>query len=298
MAEGDGQFDNPTTEIPLDSASDYFDWLKDFHDPKRIESLPDDKPRPREFNYDGITLEEVDAALKAIQDQRAQDSEIMHQLLQDLSPAQIILLSMDPTQRIYTDQELSDLRVNKIRNEKERLLKFPDTQKVIQVSPGTIKYLHATPGDLPEYKYVGDIMTDGIHCDDMGLAGVAVGLSNEDDEYNLGVLANRHKDHPGVISIVLPIPSDKELVDKMQTVYRPGLGRVGLDSLLARELPDEKKVKMHGTGIDYDHILPGKFIEGYFDTQKGEFIKNPNFDPNLSDEDIQHIEERLEGFSS
>ena len=79
--------------------------------------------------------------------------------------------------------------------------------------------------------------------------------------------------------------------------YIPGLGRANLASLLARELPESEKVKLHGAGIDYDSILPGKFIEGFFDTQKGQFVRNPSFDPHLSSADFDHINQRFEDFA-
>lgn len=288
-----------TPEIPLDSTIEYFNWLKKYHDSDIVESLPYDKPRPEAFDYEGVTLKEVDTALKAVREQRVHEPEVMKQLLRDLSPAQIVLLAMDPAKRLYTDKEMFELMSNKVRNEKERLLKFPDTPELIAVQPGTIKYLHSTPGDVPEHNYVGGIMAEGLYCHDEGLSGVAVQLSKEDQDYNIGVLAKRHREYPGVISIVLPLPENPATRDKVQAVHRAGIGnRVGLDALLARKIPDDKKVKLEGAGIDYDYILPGKFIQGYFDTQKGEFVKNPNFNPQLSDEDLKNIEERIQEFTS
>ena len=284
-------------EIPLEDASKYFAWLREYHDPNRVLSLPNNQPRPSAYDYEGISLGDVEKALKAIQEQRANEPTVMRQFLGDLNPAQIVLLAMDPTARLYTEKELLELRTKEIREEKERLKQFPDTKTVIKTPQGTIKYLHATPGDGLDYTYVGNIMTRGLYCHDTGLDGVAVGLSRDDADYNLGVLAKRHRGYSGIVSIVLPIPEDPEFMAKIQSVYRPGLGRVRLDTLLVRELPESEKVQMHGAGIDYDFILPGKFIEGFFDSQKGQFVKNPNFDPHLSSDDLNHIDQRLEEFA-
>jgi hypothetical protein len=289
---------NSDNNLPLDSAPEFLDWLKKYHDPEVVESVPYEQNPPQAFNYEGITVEDTEVAMKAVQEQRSQEPETMLKLLKNLSPAQIILLASDPSTRLYTEQEMFDLMKKEVKEEKERLSQFADTKEVVNVQPGTVKFLHATRGDVSEHNYIGDIMTDGLFCHDEGLAGVAVRLSEDNDEHNLGVLAQRHKNYPGVISIVLPLPEDEKMRDEIQRFHRRGAGsRVGIDGFLAREIPDEEKVRLGGAGIDYDYILPGKFIQGYFDTQKGEFVKNPNFNPQLSNDDLEHIKERIKQFS-
>lgn len=273
--------------MPTDP-SEYFKWLTNYHDPNRIVNLPSDVPKPSEYDYSGITVQKVEKALNIIREQRANDPEKLKEVMAGLSPIVIDLLNYDPTFKPLTEEEVETAGREKLGSELERLQESPLVQELVKEEQGYSKYVHSTASKETAEK----IISTGLNINENSLGGSAVSISGEEGD-RWRVFAERHRDHPIVVVLQLPIPSD-EILEKMRKVKANGQ-RMELSVLYSEELPE--KIEMHGAGLNYDSYIPPRYIRGYLDTITLGFHDNPKYNPNITKENEETLEKKIKEYT-
>lgn len=260
--------------------------LRTKHGAKFVDSLPSNQLKPRVYDYTGMTTEQVGKAITAIKQQRiGEDPKTIQKIVADLSPAQIVLLNSNPWHKLYLPEEAEAINRRGYENEMDRLSQFPEIAEVIKFDPTTTQYIHTTNQYNAE-----QIQIRGLHCHRSGLSGVAENLTLTEVD-NLTRVARRHKGLAIVVVVNLPsLPSDiRETAARANKDLAVDIRK---DALFAQELPDDEKVR-GSYFINYDYFIPAKYVKGYFDTETGKFIQNPDFNPILEEREIQKMRERL-----
>ncbi len=275
----------PTVEeqlakMPIDDPEAYFDWLKNFHGTEYALAIQDiGEAPPAEYDYSDIRIDEVKEILDAVKKQRKDDPEGQREVLSELNPAQIV--SFTPGERLLTAKEATEAFLKRKQERSEQFAQFPAFREIATPQESKVRFVHATASE----NTAQEIMQTGLHAHEpyQGLSGVAVGLGKNLED-NLQHLANTHRGHEYGIVIALPQPTE-QVIDEMRGVYYPGFGRLPYDGLFVEEL--QNKIELHGAGIDYSHVVPAEFIEGYLDQTNGSFIQNPNYWENVLQRDQQ-----------
>ncbi len=100
-------------DMPLDSADNLLDWMKQYHNHDYVQQLMDQgqEELPYAYNYDNleVTPKEIQTILDRVKLQRGQNQDQIRQVLKDLSPAQIKgFLDDHETQIIPTQAEIEE----------------------------------------------------------------------------------------------------------------------------------------------------------------------------------------------
>ncbi len=260
--------------------------LQTNHSARFVDSLPPNQPKPRVYDYTGMTTEQVGKAIAAIKQQRTgEDPKTIRRIVADLSPAQIVLLNSNPWHKLYLPEETESTIRRWYENELDRLSQFPEIAEVVKFDPTTTQYIHTTDQYNAE-----QIRSGGLRCHRNGLSGVAENLTLTEID-NLSRVARRHKGLAMVVVVNLP-PLPSAIKETTARANKDLAVDIRKDALFAQELPEDEKVT--GSYIrNYDYFIPAKYIKGYFDTETGKFIKNPDFNPILEDREIQKMREIL-----